>query len=131
MAYGIRINNNSNNEIFGYNTTASHFITQGSSTINKGSSVTHSCEGMEADNGNTVGVIVTSTNNYDSQYITVDRFDNGTCIFSVDIYKKLLYATHMKIKKKQLAKLAFRVYMIYSITADMIVIGGIVYIIFF
>ena len=37
----------------------------------------------------------------------------------------------MKIKKKQLAKLAFRAYMIYSITADMIVIGGIVYIIFF
>ena len=50
---------------------------------------------------------------------------------SLDIYKKLLYATHMKIKKKQLAKLAFRAYMIYSITADMIVIGGIVYIIFF
>ena len=37
----------------------------------------------------------------------------------------------MKIKKKQLARLAFRAYMIYSITADMIVIGGIVYIIFF
>jgi len=37
----------------------------------------------------------------------------------------------MKIKKKQLAKFAFRAYMIYSITADMIVIGGIVYIIFF
>ena len=37
----------------------------------------------------------------------------------------------MKIKKKLLAKLAFRAYMIYSITADMIVIGGIVYIIFF
>ena len=52
-------------------------------------------------------------------------------IFTIDIYKKLLYATHMKIKKKQLAKLAFRAYMIYSITADMIVIGGIVYIIFF
>ena len=78
MAYGIRINNNSNNEIFGYNTTASHFITQGSSTISRGSSVTHSCEGMEENNGDTVGVIVTSTNNYDSQYITVDRFDNGT-----------------------------------------------------
>ena len=37
----------------------------------------------------------------------------------------------MKIKKKQLAKLAFRAYMVYSICADMIVIGGIVYIIFF
>ena len=78
MAYGIRINNNSNNEIFGYNTTASHFITQGSSTINRGFSVTHNCEGMEANNEDTVGVIVTSTNNFDSQYITVDRFDNGT-----------------------------------------------------
>tara|TARA_Y100000816_G_C25636335_1_gene338956 strand:+ start:43 stop:357 length:315 start_codon:yes stop_codon:yes gene_type:complete len=81
MAYGIIVNNPSGNEIFGYNTTASHFITQGSSTINKGSSVTHNCEGMEADNADTVGVIVTSTNNYDSQYITVDRApsnNNGT-----------------------------------------------------
>ena len=77
MAYGIRINNNSNNEIFGYNTTASHFITQGSSTISRGNSVTHSCEGMEANNGDTVGVIVTSTNNFDSQYITVDRAPSG------------------------------------------------------
>ena len=78
MAYGIIVNNPSGNEIFGYNTTATHFITQGSSTISRGSSVTHSCEGMEANNEDTVGVIVTSTNNFDSQYITVDRFDNGT-----------------------------------------------------
>ena len=70
-------NNNSNNEIFGYNTTASHFITQGSSTINRGNSVTHNCEGMEANNADTVGVIVTSTNNFDSQYITIDRAPSG------------------------------------------------------
>ena len=38
---------------------------------------------------------------------------------------------HLMKIKKQLAKFAFRAYMIYSITADMIVIGGIVYIIFF
>ena len=37
----------------------------------------------------------------------------------------------MKIKKKQIAKLAFRAYMAYSICADIIVISGIVYIIFF
>ena len=37
----------------------------------------------------------------------------------------------MEIKKKQLAKFAFRAYMVYSICADLIVIGGIVYIIFF
>ena len=78
MAYGIRINNNSNNEIFGYNTSASHFITQGSSTINKNNSVTHNCEGMTSTNSDTVGVIVVSTNNFDSEKITIDRFDNGT-----------------------------------------------------
>ena len=50
---------------------------------------------------------------------------------SLDICKKIIHTPPMKIKKKQLAKLAFRVYMIYSITADMIVIGGIIYIIFF
>ena len=50
---------------------------------------------------------------------------------SLDICKKIIHTPPMKIKKKQLAKLAFRAYMIYSITADMIVIGGIVYIIFF
>ena len=37
----------------------------------------------------------------------------------------------MKIKKKQIAKFAFRAYMAYSICADIIVISGIVYIIFF
>ena len=74
MAYGIRINNNSNNEIFGYNTTASHFITQGSSTINRGFSVTHSCEGMEANNEDTVGVIVTSKNTVSYTHI----IDNET-----------------------------------------------------
>jgi len=77
MAYGIRINNNSNNEIFGYNTTASHFITQGSSTISKNNSVTHNCEGMEANNADTVGVIVISTNNFDSEKITIDRAPSG------------------------------------------------------
>ena len=53
------------------------------------------------------------------------------CIITIDIYKRLLYATHMKIKKKQIAKMAFRAYMAYSICADIIVISGIVYIIFF
>ena len=50
---------------------------------------------------------------------------------SLDICKKIIHTPPMKIKKKQLAKLAFRAYMIYSITADIIVISGIVYIIFF
>ncbi len=50
---------------------------------------------------------------------------------SLDIWKKLLYATHMKIKKKILTRWAFRLYVVYSVTADLIVIGGIVYIIFF
>ena len=50
---------------------------------------------------------------------------------SLDICKKILHTLPMKIKKKQIAKMAFRAYMAYSICADIIVISGIVYIIFF
>ena len=50
---------------------------------------------------------------------------------SLDICKKIIHTPPMKIKKKQIAKFAFRAYMAYSICADIIVISGIVYIIFF
>ena len=50
---------------------------------------------------------------------------------SLDICKKILHTVPMKIKKKIFTRWAFRLYVAYSITADLLVIGGIVYIIFF
>ena len=49
----------------------------------------------------------------------------------LDFCEKILHTLPMKIKKKILTKWAFRLYVVYSVTADLIVIGGIVYIIFF
>jgi len=49
----------------------------------------------------------------------------------LDFCEKILHTPPMKIKKKILTKWAFRLYVVYSVTADLIVIGGIVYIIFF
>ena len=49
----------------------------------------------------------------------------------LDFCKKIIHTPPMKIKKKILTKWAFRLYVVYSVTADLIVIGGIVYIIFF
>jgi len=49
----------------------------------------------------------------------------------LDFCKKIIHTPPMKIKKKIFTRWAFRLYVAYSITADLLVIGGIVYIIFF
>ena len=77
MAYGIIVNNTSGNEIFGYNTTATHFITAGTTTVSRNNSTTHNCEGLTATNSDTVGVIVSTSNNFDQAFLTVTRAPSG------------------------------------------------------